>query len=135
MEAGILKGTAGFIFMGGLIAFLIEFFLFYMGIENIDHARTLVVTSSIVFQMLLVFNCKSNKSILKSGHNKYLIYAVAISIIMHLAAIYYSSVFGVINVFRFTTLGGIDWLKIIGICFLGFLLIEGYKKITYKKQE
>ena len=42
------------------------------------------------FEMFLVFNCKSNKSVFKSPINKYLIYAVLISIGLHLLAMYTS---------------------------------------------
>jgi Ca2+-transporting ATPase len=123
---GILKGIKGFILFGGLIAVLIGFLFFYMNFENIDKARTMVVTSSIVFEMFLVFNCKSNQSVFKAKgffDNRYLIYAVLFSIGLHLVVMYTS----LGNLFYFVRLGLMDWVFLIGIGFAGFLMVEGYK--------
>jgi len=122
-KQGILKGITGFILFAGIVSVLIEFVFFYWNIDNIDKARTIVVTASIVFQMLLVFNCKSNKSVFKSPINKYLIYAVLASIGFHIIALYTP----INSLFYFVPLGTYDWIKIIWLSLMGFLIIEGYK--------
>ncbi len=122
---GILKGILGFILIAGLIAFLIDFLFFYLSMGNIVKARTMVVTASIVFEMFLVFNCKSNKSIFESSLNKYLFYAVLASIGLHIAALYTP----LSNLFSFVSLGLYDWLWIAGIGFAGFVIMEIFKAI------
>ncbi len=122
---GILKGITGFILFVGFIAILIDFLFFYWNMADINKARTMVVTASIMFQMFLVFNCKTSKSVFKSPINKYLIYAVLISIGLHLLVMYTP----MNSLFYFVSLGVYDWLKIIGICIIGFFIIEGYKGV------
>ncbi len=119
----ILKEIKGFILVGGVITFLIAFLFFYWNIDNIDKARTMAVTASVVFEMFLVFNCKSNKSVFKSKANKYLFYAVCVSILLHLIVVYTS----LNNLFYFVPLKFTDWLAIIGVSVVGFGVIEGYK--------
>ena len=123
-KQNILKGIKGFILFAGLITFLIAFLFFYWNIENIEKARTMVVTASIVFEMFLVFNCKSTKSVFKSPFNKYLYLAVSVSIVLHLLVLYTP----LSNLFHFVSLGFVDWAQIIVISSIGFLLMEGFKK-------
>jgi Ca2+-transporting ATPase len=127
-KQGILKGITGFILIAGFIAFLIDFLFFYWDIADINKARTMAVTASIIFEMFLVFNCKSSKSVFKSPVNKYLIYAVLISIGLHLSVMYTS----LNSLFYFVPLGGYDWLKIVGMSLIGFFVIEGYKMVGGK---
>ncbi len=128
-KQGILKGITGFIVFAGFIAFLICFLFFYLNIEDINLARTMVVTSCIMFEMLLVFNCQSNKSVFKSKINKWLIYAVLISVVFQIIAIY--TPLG--GLFGFVMLGVYDWVKIIGMSFLGFFIMEGFKFYSGRK--
>jgi P-type Ca2+ transporter type 2C len=122
-QKDILNGIKGFILLGGFIAFVIGFLFFYMNLDNMDKARTMVVTSSIVFEMFLAFNCKSEGSVFKSPVNKYLIGAVLLSIGLHLIVLYTP-----LNaLFYFVSLGLNDWLFIIGVSVIGFLIVEGYK--------
>jgi len=123
-KQGILKGITSFIVFGGFISFLIGFLFFYLNIDDINFARTMVVTSTIMFEMFLVFNCQSNKSIFKSKINKWLIYAVLVSIVLQIIAIY--SPLG--GLFGFVALGFYDWAKIIIVGLIGFLIMEGFKK-------
>ena len=128
-KQGILKGITSFILIAGIIASLISFLFFYWDMADIDKARTMAVTSAIIFEMFLVFNCKSNSSVFKSPINKYLIYAVLISIGMHLIALYTP----LNSLLYFVPLGFMDWLKIIGFSFAGFLIMEAYKVFKAKK--
>ena len=122
-QKGILNNIKGFILAGGLIALLIEVFFFYNYIADMSKARTMIVTSAIIFEMFLVFNCKSSKSVFKSPLNKYLIYAVGFSILLHVLAIY--TPLG--GLFSFVYLGLKDWLWIIGLGLIGFFIMELYK--------
>jgi len=128
-RAGILDGMYKFIFFAGLIGLIIISIAFLIYINNIDKARTIVVTTSILYQMLLAFNCKSNKSILKSNGNKYLIYAVLVSFALHIALLYspLNSIFG----FVYLNLG--EWLLIIGLSIIGFIAMEIVKLVIDKR--
>ena len=130
-KQGILDGVKGFILVAGIIAVFISFLFFYLNIENIDKARTMAVTGGIIFEMFLVFNCKSNQSVFKSPTNKWLIYAVLFSIALQIITIY--TPLG--NLFSFVPLGIKDWGLLVGISFIGFFLVEGYKFISRKKSK
>jgi len=122
-QEGILKNIKGFIFFSGLVGIILIGIVFFIYMKDIDKARTMVVTSSVVYQMFLVFNCKSSKSVFKSGFNAYLVYAVLFSIGLHLIVLYSS----VGKWFGFVSIGLNDWLLILGICIIGFFMVEGYK--------
>jgi Ca2+-transporting ATPase len=122
---GILKGIVGFILVAGFLAFVVDFLFFYLNISDMDKARTMVTTAAIVFEMFIVFNCKSRKSVFKSPKNKWLVYAVLVSLCLHFLAIYTP----LNTLFSFVFLSIWDWLKIIGVCLVGFFIMEGYKYI------
>jgi len=124
-KKGILEGIKGFILFAGLITLIIAFLFFYWNIDDIDKARTMVVTASITFQMFLVFNCKSTKSVFKSPHNKYIFLAVFVSMGLHLLVLYTP----LSSLFHFVNVSFMDWTQIISITLIGFLIMEGFKKL------
>ncbi len=132
-RGGILKGIKGFLLLGGVLAFLISFIAFSwygISLDNMAKARTMAVTSSIIFEMFFVFNCKSKGSVFKSSINKYLIYAVLISVGLHLTALY--TPFG--SLFSFVALGIYDWLIIVSLSLVGFVLVE-ISKFSFEKYQ
>jgi len=129
-KGGILHGITGFILFVGILVSLVDFLVFYWYMGDIIKARTMATTASIVFQMLVVFNCKSKESIFKSQSNKYLIGAVLFSIAIHLLVLYTPA--GAL--FSFVSLNLGDWIKIIGFSIGGFILIEGYKWVVRLKK-
>jgi Ca2+-transporting ATPase len=126
-KEGILKGVVGFIILAGLLAFIISFVLFYLNIADLSKARTMAVTTGVIFEMFLVFNCKSSKSVFKSKWNKYIVYAVLLSVFLHLLVIYTP----ISALFEFSSLGIFDWLKIVGLCAVCFVIME-YAKLKSK---
>ncbi|MBU4502195.1 MAG: cation-translocating P-type ATPase, partial [Nanoarchaeota archaeon] len=92
----ILKGSIWFLIIAGFLAFLTSLIAFFIGmpfdiangVDLLDFnspskARTMVLTTSILFQMLFVFSCRTDKqSVFKIGifSNKWLVGAVSISI-------------------------------------------------------
>lgn len=130
IKQGILKGIIGFILIAGVLSLIVDFLFFYWEISDINKARTMAATASVVFQMFIVFNCKSSKSVFKSPMNKWLIYAVILSIGLHLLVLYTP----LNSLFSFVFLSINDWLKIIGVCLIGFFIIEGYKYIERKRK-
>jgi len=128
-KTGILQGIKWFVVLGGLLAFATGFLVFYLYLENIAKARTMAVTMSIMFEMFLAFNAKSNHSVFKSRINKFLIYGVLLSIGLHLIVMYT----GLNILFKFVPLLMSDWLMIIGLCLASFFIVEGVK--FYKRSK
>ena len=124
-KQGVLNGIKLFILISSIIPLLIYFLFFYRYMEDMVLARTMIVTTSVMFQMLLVFSCKSEKSVFKSPANKYLVYAVLFSIALHVIALYTP----IASLFGFVGLGIIEWFWVLGLSFLGFILIEVFKMI------
>jgi len=122
-KEAVLKGSMLFIIIAGILAFLICFVAFYSYIDNIDKARTMAVTTSVLFQMFLVLNCRTKKLFYKFKLNKYVIYAIAVSILLHLAILYTP----LNTFFKFTFINLTDWLMIIGLCIIAFVLLEAVK--------
>lgn len=134
-KAGILNGTGGFILLAGIIGFIITMSVFLITLDfndiegTISRARTLTLVSSVVYQMFLVFNCKSKELFFKGKFNPYILYAVVGVMILQVTAIYWQPLAGL---FSFTTLSLIDWGICAGFAFVGFLIIE-LTKIFAKK--
>jgi len=126
---GILKGMTQFIFFAGIIGLIVISIAFILHINDIDKARTIVVTTSILYQMFLAFNCKSNKSFFKFSGNIWLVYAVLISFGLHVALLYspFSSIFG------FVLLNFYDWMEVIVLSLAGFVIMEVFKRILDRR--
>ena len=126
----ILKGTFYFIIIAGILAFfatLLLFMLEYKTTGNLEKARTIAVTQAVMFEMFLVFSCRSDKSIRKTNlfSNKYLIGAVLITFIVQIIAVY--TPLGA--PFKFTPLTLKDWLIILLVSSSGFIFFEVKKLI------
>ncbi len=113
------------IITAGLLLFLAGFFLFYLEIENIDKARTMATTFGVLFELFIVFSFKSNNLAFKSRFNKYIFYAILLSLGLHLLVLYTP----LNNLFNFVSLGIFDWVKILSLCIIGFFILEGIKLI------
>jgi len=124
IKEGILKGTISFIIIAGILAFIICFIVFCQYYQqDLGKARTMAATTAVLFQMLLVFNCKTKQPFFKSKFNKYIVYAVILSVALHFMVLYTP-----LNIFfYFTFLGLFDWLKIIGLCIITFIILEVVK--------
>jgi P-type Ca2+ transporter type 2C len=128
VKSNILQGTLPFIAFVSILAFFVGFYFFFTNMSDIATAQTMVITSSIIFQMFFVFNCKSQKSVLKSSKNNYLIAAVVISITFHLIALYSP----LNTIFGFIPLTLSQWAPIIGLSALSFIIIELVKPKLWK---
>ena len=123
-KESILKGSLAFIIIAGVLAFIISFIAFYYtwgGLdENLQEARTMAVTTSVLFEMFLVFNCRTKQPFYKFKLNRFIIYAIAISVALHLIVVY-----SPLNKFlEFTFLSVADWILMIGLCIITFFILE-----------
>jgi len=101
-EDSVLNGIVRFIIVTGIIMFIAELAIFLFSLEDgfiIEEVRSLVLTFSILFQLFFVYTCRSDRPLFKIGifSNKYVNYAVLLSIVAHLIIIYtpLHSLFGV----------------------------------------
>ncbi len=133
---GILHGMKLFLVTAGILALVTELsiFIYYLFIgSSIEKARTMAFTVAVMFQLIFVFNCRSeNKSISTSAiiSNKYLLLSVGISIAMQLIVIYtpfLQPVFGT------TELGLSEWMIVLGLASSGLLLSPKYLIRTEEK--
>ncbi len=135
-ERSILSGIWKFIIIGGIIAFAAELAVYMIGTGKnlpIEEIRTMVLTTAIIFELLFVYACRSNKSLKDVGifSNKWLNIAVLGGLALHLILLYtpLSTAFKVVPL----TLNG--WLFILPFGAAGLIIFEGWKYIRYKKQK
>ncbi len=129
---GLLQGIWHWILIAGVLNFIIVIYIFNWGLlyYGLNVARTMAITSGIMFEMFFVFACKSENSIFKTGllNNKYLIYAVLISIGLQVIVVYtrLGGLFGFVPL----TLGQLGMA--VGFGLIGLVVFEGWKLIKRK---
>ena len=131
----ILHGEVFFIALAAVIATVAAFQVFFHGLRvsdgNVDLARTLVVTTSILFELTLVFTCRSKLSLLKIGlfSNRYLLGAVGIAFALLLTFLY-----SPLNTFLHLMPLRIDqWVLPVVWSFGALLFFEGLKVMRWRK--
>jgi Ca2+-transporting ATPase len=123
-KKGIASGMLFFIISIAILNFLAAFTIFIWELQttgDITKARTLAVTTTILFEMFFVFNCRSDrKGILRLNPmtNKKLFIAVIISVILQIMIIYVPVLQ---EVFHLTALNFVDWARVIMLSSLGIL--------------
>lgn len=123
----ILSHSMVFILAISFIEFIALFVLFLKW-QNVDleKARTLVITASIVFQFFVSVSVRSEKyNFWELKMNRYLIWSIILAILLHVILIY--SPLGLW--FDFVYLSAMDWLMIIGIWSIWFVMYEWWKYI------
>jgi len=125
-KEGILDGTKTFLILAGIlcaIATLSLFSLEYLQTGDLDKARTIALTTTVIFELLLVFSVRSKKkSMFKTGifTNKYLVWAVGAAILLQLAVIYTP----LSAAFKLVPLGIFDWVKVVFASVIGVSILE-----------
>ncbi|MBS4030540.1 MAG: HAD-IC family P-type ATPase [Clostridiales bacterium] len=123
----------GFIMMGGTLAT----FLWQLRIgANIDQARTVALTTMVVFQMFHVFNARSElTSVFRVPvlSNKFLFYSVIAAFTAHISVIYLPPLQAI---FRTTALNATHWIAIIAaasLVIVGEELEKGLRRMAKQK--
>ncbi len=132
-KKNIIKEILPYSSFAGLFAFLIAIYLF-LGSYNtlgVDYARTLVVTTFVVFEMLLVFSARyrDHHYFTNFFKNKYLLGAVLLSLILHLGLVYIPFMQ---NIFGTVALSFYDLGRICVLCSLSMVFIEFEKVVSSK---
>jgi len=122
----ILKNTFWFILSSGIIGAILVLGLFYnnMGFD-LDKARTIALTSLIIFELFLVFTIRGEEFMFNNRTNKYIWLAVISSIFLHLIIMYSD-----LNIFfKLVPLSFNEWIKIVLFSFIGIIIFEIIKII------
>lgn len=92
--------------------------------DSVEQARTIAVNAIIMIEIFYLFNCRSlTKSVLKIGFfsNKWIFLGVGIMILLQIAFTYVP----IMNeIFHSQPIGIDSWLKILGVSFTVYLIIE-----------
>jgi P-type Ca2+ transporter type 2C len=122
----ILSGTKGFMITRIIVILAIVLGLFmleYFTTHNLEKARTIALTSLILFELLLAFSCRSEKkNIFEIGFltNKYLVGAVGLSLVLHLLLVYTPlAIF-----FKLVPLSLTNWIYIAATSVTGLIILE-----------
>ena len=122
-----LRKSVAFIFVTGIISTLTWFGAFLVTLPyGLEKARTMVFTTIVVYELLLVFNSRSEtKSVFRNNPftNKMLLLAVLSSLILQFLVIYLpalQSVFGTVS------LAVTDWLVVLGFSSVALLILPEF---------
>jgi len=122
-KEGILEGNWTFLIMAGVIMTIFSLVLFSTEQQDLAKARTMVLVSVVIFELLLVFACRSHKgSIFQAdlGNNKLLLYSVLAALTLQFILIYtpLSILFDVVQ------LNINEWIKATSYAIVGILVLE-----------
>jgi len=133
-ERSLLNGIWKFILIGGALNFLACFIIYLIGLNQglaIESVRSMVLTTGILFELFFVYTCRSKKPLTEIGifSNKWLNYAIILSLILQIALIYtpLALIFGI------AALSFNQWLLILPFAVSGLILFEIGKYIKHKK--
>lgn len=125
-KENVLHKMLLFIISAGVLAAAVSLGLFIFEIKtggSVEKARTLVFTTAIVFELLFVFNCRSESNPfwkVNPFSNKLLVAAVLLGLLLQIAIIY-TPFFN--SVFKTVPLGWFDWLVIVLLSSTGLFLL------------
>ena len=117
----ILKNNWSFVFLAGIVGTVIVLYLFNRNLVfGVDKARTIALTTLILFELFLVFTVRSEELVLGLESNKYLWGAVFLSVVLHLIVMYS----GLNVAFKLVPLNFNEWISIILFSSVGFWFFE-----------
>jgi len=127
---GIFTGQWSLIALTAALSTVVTLGLFAYSLKvlvlDLDAARTVALTATIVFQMFLSVSTHTDKTVLSEPVNsitRWLIGSIALSLLLHLVLLYTP----LNNLFKVVPLSFGLWVLIIAINIIAFLIIEGAK--------
>ena len=123
-KESILKGSFSFLILSGILGAAATLLMFILNLDSGEvYARTLALSTLILFELLLVFVARSNKETIFTKNpfeNKWVPLAVLLSFAIHLVLVYtpLNSIFG-IELMSFN-----DWLKVLLFAIVAIIPIE-----------
>ena len=133
-KEAIIHSSFLFIIITGILGFIVTLAAFVTELPNgLEKARTMTFTTTIMFQLFFVFNCRSEKkSVFRTNPftNKKLIASVALSILLQLIILYIP--FLQLS-FQTVPLGFYDWLKVLLLSGSALLILpELFMRKTFR---
>ncbi len=132
-NSNIFRELLNFSIVAGLIAATLGFFMFmyYYESHGIEYARTMVFTSAVIFELLLVFSVRyENRHYFTNFFtNKFLLIGISISLLLQILVLYLPFTQ---NIFETVPLKLEDWRNILIASAAGILVIEFWKLCTSK---
>jgi Ca2+-transporting ATPase len=132
-EPIITKDVLKFITGAGMVMFIGTILVFSYALQEYpgdhDHARTLAFTTFVFFQLFNAFNCRSDQyPLTKIGvfSNRYLIGAVVFCALLQICVLYTSPLQ---LIFDTVPLGVHDWVIVLSVSAMVFVIVEGMKVI------
>ena len=126
-KEGIFHGMLWFIVAAALVDYAVETLLLLYwkntSFVSIERLRTIIFTSTIIFELFFVFNCRSEKhSIFRNNpfSNKPLVLASITSLLLQIAVIYVPSLQAL---FKTVPLTASDWLLVVAMGASGLLVL------------
>lgn len=124
-------GLWGKIIVEGTMIGVLTLFIFSLGnkLYGLEVARTMAFISLGMIEMVHSFNIRSEESIFKVGlfHNKYLVGAFAIGLIMQIGIVF---VPWLAKVFDLVPLNLVQWLYVAGVSISPIIIVELQKKLN-----
>lgn len=111
-------------FLIGVVTLLAFMIAYQQNTERLEYAQTVAFATLVLAQLIHVFDCRSEKSILARNPfgNKYLVGSVILSQLMVLAVIYYPPLQ---PIFHTVPIKAFDWLVITGLAAIPTFLLAG----------
>jgi Ca2+-transporting ATPase len=125
-KESIMHGMAFFILTSSLIQLVAEIGVFWYGLGvagSVEKARTMVFLVACFFELIVVWNCRSERrNAFRVGFltNKSLVIAVAISVLTTIAVVYFPPLPAI---FQTVPLDLFEWTLVISLSSLGFLVV------------
>jgi len=124
---GVFHGMLLFVLAAAVVAFLAEIVLLVYwrntNFVSLQRLRTIIFTSTVLFELFFVFNCRSEKrSVFRGGlfGNGKLVLAAVVSLLLQLAVIYIPFLQ---PLFQTVGLNVSDWLIVLAIASSGLLIL------------
>ncbi|MCD4837296.1 calcium-translocating P-type ATPase, SERCA-type [Neobacillus sedimentimangrovi] len=111
-------------FLIGLVTLLAFMHIYHNDPSQLQYAQTVAFATLVMAQLIHVFDCRSEKSVLSRNPfgNQYLVWAVISSLLMVLVVIYYPPLQ---PIFHTLPIAAKDWLLIIGLSSIPTFLLAG----------
>jgi Ca2+-transporting ATPase len=111
-------------FLIGIVTLVAFMIVYYRDTNNLQYAQTIAFATLVLAQLIHVFDCRSEKSVLSRNPfgNRYLVWAVISSLVLMLIVIYYAPLQ---PIFHTTAILANDWLLIIGLSSIPTFLLAG----------
>lgn len=134
-EKPIPMNMAILIVMFGLLMGIMTVIMFNIYLpESLEKARTVAFTTLVMFEMFAVISSRSMKPSIEKLNpltNMWLTGGIILSLILQMIVIYWTPMQ---NVFETVSLSGHEWIWIILVSFMGFIMMELGKMIIYSKK-